>query len=686
MPSSLKAINLSQKKEEKDKEDREDKENKEIKKKKEDKRDKERREKRESIEQLKEKDEIEREEKEEQKDKEQEREKELVDIKPLFKISSLLKRDANSVSFVSKKLKQMKDMSLSLQSKSSLEFRNASLLPLPDVEEYICKDNSMPSGLFKLTNSKLLKECKTRILEMWQLNPKSPYFPGPQPVSLMRSDIPKLLRRHYYVTEKTRGVRFLLAAIHLQGKETICLVNRRWEVFIVGGIELPVKNYPTLLDGELVQETVGDKIWKFLVFDMVHASGVKDPKRMPFRSRIELYKRMVSERFSYPCDQTQINNDNININNNNDIQIQNSNNTSSFLVPSFRIFAKNQYPWRKLKYVIQNVIPFLPHATEGLILTPDNLPIKTGKHKLLFKLKQGEDHTMDLMAKYEPNDPQKRFAHLQWQVQEKNHNGTIITNKGNWPTVAKQTLKELFPYGSIPENWNNCVLECNWDELKQLYQCVWNDITQQYLIRNDKDHPNTEFTIKQTKLNIVENITFDELTKLPMYPVATEEQTCTSSAAGIQKNHEIQQVYQNSLDEVQRLDTDWYYKRIIERTENNITPSFLYQTLQELQKKNKLENENLLNQKQEDNRIATMVANFQNYIDLQTQELLSHSILKEIKQKEEKKIYKKEQNKQKEKNEEQTEEETRIKKLQRYMSFKLLKSNKTATEPSSRRP
>jgi hypothetical protein len=294
----------------------------------------------------------------------------------------------------------------------------------PRVESTILTYKHTP--FFKLIDDKLRDDVIRQIQQMWQLQVRSNRFPGPQPVSLMRDQIPMLLKKRYYVAEKTDGVRYLLAALIVHGLRILCLIDRTCSVYVIQDIKLRKKNYPSLLDGELVfDDVIG---WKFQLIDIMNASGYKDPKMMSFRSRQVLYHRFAT-RFQHLPE------------------------------APFQIQGKRQYPRSKLPYLLQTVIPNLTHQWDGLIFTPDRLPVQTGTHWSLFKVKTR--HTIDLMARYVPDDPQKRVVHLQTQG-HLNERGDLV-EISEWPTIARQTVKELFNNGNIPELsvWQDQIVECD---------------------------------------------------------------------------------------------------------------------------------------------------------------------------------------------------------------------------------
>lgn len=106
-------------------------------------------------------------------------------------------------------------------------------------------------------------------------NPRaSPRFPGPNPVSMERSDLPRLASQDYFVCEKTDGVRAAMLCCTLDGKNVCALLDRRLCPFL-----LPLRAVPTamfqgsVLDGELAWNKVL-KCWQFLVFDAAILSGV----------------------------------------------------------------------------------------------------------------------------------------------------------------------------------------------------------------------------------------------------------------------------------------------------------------------------------------------------------------------------------------------------------------------------
>eukprot|EP00455_Lapot_gusevi_P054196 TRINITY_DN8638_c0_g1_i4.p1 TRINITY_DN8638_c0_g1~~TRINITY_DN8638_c0_g1_i4.p1 ORF type:complete len:382 (-),score=64.41 TRINITY_DN8638_c0_g1_i4:132-1277(-) len=119
-------------------------------------------------------------------------------------------------------------------------------------------------------------------------------LPGPLPVSLGRKHLRELRSRAYWVAEKTDGERYMLFIDH----SAAYFVNRKFTCHMLPRSDLLASlasHGPTLLDGELVQTTIG---WVYLIYDLVQSQGIRYAD-MPLPKRLEGIREKVMAPYRY---------------------------------------------------------------------------------------------------------------------------------------------------------------------------------------------------------------------------------------------------------------------------------------------------------------------------------------------------------------------------------------------------
>jgi hypothetical protein len=181
-------------------------------------------------------------------------------------------------------------------------------------------------------------------------------FPGPNPCSLERADLPKLRSGQWWFCEKTDGTRTLLYFTVINGIKAAFLVTRAWNVYVIGVRHVPrVLFQGSVFDGELVK--IGDQ-WTWLGFDAITIAGVP-VWAQPLSRRLRAAQRSMS---AYSPDAHD----------------------------AVTLRFKTYYPTIAL-YTAQPSI----HPTDGLVMTPEHPPVVVGRHTTLFKLKDSGKHTVD---------------------------------------------------------------------------------------------------------------------------------------------------------------------------------------------------------------------------------------------------------------------------------------------------
>jgi hypothetical protein len=134
----------------------------------------------------------------------------------------------------------------------------------------------------------------------------------------------------------------------------------------------------------------------------------------------------------------------------------------SVIVPGkIKVRCKKMIPLKDISKLV------LGPETDGIIMTPIKEPVRLGTHRTMFKWK--EKNTVD-----------------------------FIVNNGH---LCVQNDSRLVKIQETSETVNGKILECVYGS------GVWTPI----ITRLDKVHPNNLRTLDRTKINIAENILFDEL-------------------------------------------------------------------------------------------------------------------------------------------------------------------------------
>ena len=225
--------------------------------------------------------------------------------------------------------------------------------------------------LDRITDAAALEKLLRIMREMSNDDARVPRYPGPNPVSLDRSQFGQLASRPYYLCEKTDGVRYALVCCRLASSRDgrilkVCaLVDRALTAYL-----LPLRHVPramfqgSLLDGELAWNKAKGR-WEYVVFDALCVSGVPVldaplPDRMDAAHRVlRVYKEAAED------------------------------------VVTLR--AKSFFPCTRFDE-FERHLATVPFAVDGVILTPAADPVKYGRHMGLFKLKHGSQHTVDFLV------------------------------------------------------------------------------------------------------------------------------------------------------------------------------------------------------------------------------------------------------------------------------------------------
>lgn len=274
-------------------------------------------------------------------------------------------------------------------------------------------------------------------------------FPGPNPVSIDRTDFPKLREQPYFLAEKTDGVRFAFMVVRYKGLKMCVLFDRKLTpyVFKIQGCPRALSQ-GSVFDGELVRDKESGH-FVYLIFDTVVACGV--PVFMSsFEDRLEIAKKAL---FFYTWTDTDT------------AKIEIKEFVPASQKYTFEAHCKN----RKRRF-----------AADGVVMMPALDPVIIGKHDRLFKLKT--DHTIDALA-------QKGKLYVYDEKTKRNKLIGVPVGPG----------AHLAADGAI--------VECRLAPDTGPKNDKWIVVNR----RTDKAVSNNRFTFEKTLLNIRENLSLEQI-------------------------------------------------------------------------------------------------------------------------------------------------------------------------------
>lgn len=188
-------------------------------------------------------------------------------------------------------------------------------------------------------------------------NPKGTY-PGPNPCSIEKSDLPTLKQSKYKVCEKTDGVRVLFVCLFFKGHKIAAFITRGFDVYICSMKRCPsVWKQGTVFDGEIA--TIHGMPC-FVGFDAIFVSGIP-VWNAPLSKRLDAAIRSLVDYEWTPGEVC--------------------------------ITFKDYYDSID-EYLAQTD---QSRPEDGVILTPEDDPVCIGRHKRLFKMKPRGKHTVDFL-------------------------------------------------------------------------------------------------------------------------------------------------------------------------------------------------------------------------------------------------------------------------------------------------
>ena len=293
-------------------------------------------------------------------------------------------------------------------------------------------------------------------------------FPGSQPVSLDRQNIELLSQRPYRVTWKADGTRYLMLILK---EEEVYFIDRENIVFITDKFFFPRRKNPdehicnTLVDGELVKDKEGDQIHpRFLIYDIVKFEGQDVGKTDLDRRLLCIDKEIIKPR---------------------NVGMQSGKIDKSR--EPFSIRKKDFYPAEQSGWVLDKLIPKIPHETDGLILQPLLDAYIPGTCPVVMKWKPPNLNSVDFLL---------NIVTLQSVGCLREKIGYLYVQGYDQPFSKIKLNPEL-------KHYDKRIIECTWDEMQ------WKFLR----VREDKTYPNAVKTATSVCESIKNPVTKENLTE-----------------------------------------------------------------------------------------------------------------------------------------------------------------------------
>ncbi|KAF2137519.1 uncharacterized protein K452DRAFT_301908 [Aplosporella prunicola CBS 121167] len=338
-------------------------------------------------------------------------------------------------------------------------------------------------------------------------------FAGAQPVSFASKHIHELMRRDYYLCEKTDGIRCLLYFTQDDlGNEIHYLIDRKNDYYYVQGLHFPHHADPsfnrfhtnTIIDGELVYdaEPNGQHRLRFLVFDCLlldHQLQTHKPldKRLAyFRENVykpweKLFKHVQKDAL-----QSQL------------FEVQ---------------FKDMSFPYA-LSHMFKVKLPSLKHGSDGLIFTCRETPYVFGTDEHILKWKPAHENTVDFRLKLGdfPAAANGTSSQQQDEQQEPDYDAKpsfdlyVFHGKGDYRLFAPLhiTDDEWAAMKAIDQQLDGRIIECYKDSESRWRFKRSDDGSPHF--RDDKHEANHVSTVHSVLESIDDAVSEDDLVRVEM--------------------------------------------------------------------------------------------------------------------------------------------------------------------------
>ena len=312
---------------------------------------------------------------------------------------------------------------------------------------------------------KILKECELLLETTLQKG----YFPGSQPVAIEKKDFEVLKEKKYVVCEKSDGERGILILINIDNKPMCFIIKRNNEILF---LQLSFKKEVfegSIFDGEIIKTKKGD--WNYLIHDcMVYNSTnfMKINHDLRYAAILDLItKRYVNKETDVFNIKTKL----------------------------FYPYVPNETEKKGISKTWEHISKTTENKIDGLIFTPVNEPITLGRQLSLFKWKETNDNTIDLLVKKVKKDLVLYYY----------KNGNNVSFR-NIPTkdINHELIMDFLISNNVSESLTIGII------IEFKYSSEPEELFTPYRIRDDKDKPNGEITVKNTLKNIEEDISIED--------------------------------------------------------------------------------------------------------------------------------------------------------------------------------
>lgn len=271
-------------------------------------------------------------------------------------------------------------------------------------------------------------------------------FGGSQPVSMDRKNIELLAQKPYRVTWKADGTRYLMLILK-EGE--VYFLDRDNSVFTTDKFFFPRRKNPdehifdTLVDGELVmdKDEKADLHPRYLIYDIIKFEGQDVGQTDLDRRLLCIDKEIIKPRA-------------------NGVQSGRVDRANE----PFSVRKKDFFAIEQSGKLMDEIMPKMPHETDGLIYQPINDPYVPGQCPFVLKWKPHELNSVDFLLNIVTI---KQVGCLPERV------GTLYVQGYDQPFSRIKITPEL-------KHYDKRIIECTWDKAQ------WKFLR----LREDKSFPN----------------------------------------------------------------------------------------------------------------------------------------------------------------------------------------------------
>lgn len=350
----------------------------------------------------------------------------------------------------------------------------------------------------------LRRHVVQQINRAYQVAAHNEAFPGAIVVSMLRKDL-SILRpgSRYVALEKTDGTRYLLLLTKLGKQPFAVLVDRKMHMRVVT-LAFPPHLYAsnTLFDGELAQSTTNGR-FTFLIFDMIaHSeSGVRPIcRKTAYRDRMQAATALVRQHWKKSAPTVVAEYDAYG--GTDGVTTDQESSGADAVNNTFSLRVKRYVPLARFEETFHDALRgngwiHRGYKIDGFIFVSQDEPALPFRNKTQFKWKPVHTVDFQLMCR------DRKTASYDLLMKSAQNRPILFggladcDHNRNFLIVHAETIRNYH------ENRQNVIVECVYDST----QGYW--LLEKH--RDDKQTPNAVHTVEQTKRNIAENITVEQL-------------------------------------------------------------------------------------------------------------------------------------------------------------------------------